>query len=149
MRCMSRREIDFDGPIVWSSQIYFKHLQSEGGWTRSSYLVSPVSFLKANPKSAIFFRATVLNMAPMIRFVNRSFWYSFISITWIYYGDVHYRGVINISFNLALGCFAKNKWSAYFVLGISSINASGILNSETFKIIKEIISRLHIIKTVT
>ncbi|RHN55530.1 hypothetical protein MtrunA17_Chr5g0418851 [Medicago truncatula] len=37
-------------------------------------LVSPVSFLKANPKTAIFFPETVLNIEETIRFTNRAFW---------------------------------------------------------------------------
>lgn len=48
----------------------------------SCYLVSPVSFLKAKPNSAIFLPVTVLNKASMMRFANLRFWNSFISITY-------------------------------------------------------------------
>ncbi|KAJ6803686.1 uncharacterized protein M6B38_189425 [Iris pallida] len=37
-------------------------------------LVSPVSFLKANPSTAIFFPETVLNIDATTRLTNRVFW---------------------------------------------------------------------------
>ncbi|EMS45402.1 hypothetical protein TRIUR3_13056 [Triticum urartu] len=36
--------------------------------------VSPVSFLKANPSTATFFPATVLNMEETTRLTKRLFW---------------------------------------------------------------------------
>ena len=47
-----------------------------------AYLVSPVSFLKANPNNAIFLSVTVLNRQLMILFAKRLRWYSFIATTW-------------------------------------------------------------------
>ena len=49
------------------------------------YLVSPVSFLNANPNIATFLLATVLNKLSMIFAEKRRFWNSFISITWKYH----------------------------------------------------------------
>lgn len=44
-------------------------------------LVSPVFFLKANPKIVIFLPLTVLNKDCTTLDVNLDFWYSFMSIT--------------------------------------------------------------------
>lgn len=45
-------------------------------------LVSPVSFLKEKPSSAIFLPVTVLKRQSIILQANRRLWYSFMSITW-------------------------------------------------------------------
>ena len=44
-------------------------------------LVSPVSFLKANPIIVIFLSVTVLNNDSITLAEKRDFWYSFMSIT--------------------------------------------------------------------
>lgn len=44
-------------------------------------LVSPVSFLKAKPNTAIFLPVMVLNMRRTMSCVKRAFWWSFMAIT--------------------------------------------------------------------
>ena len=55
------------------------------------YLVSPVSFLNANPRILIFFPETVLNKHFTIKFANLFFWYSFIWITWCQYAPTSFK----------------------------------------------------------
>ena len=58
------------------------HSKGLDGSIAIRYLVSPVSFLKANPNMAIFLFVTVLKRDSIMRFAKRRFWYSFRSITW-------------------------------------------------------------------
>lgn len=79
--CMQRRKNQCLGiagktPTLAPSAISPRHT-SIAGVSR----VSPVSFLKAKPKIAIFFFEMVLNMALITRSTNRCFWKSFMRMT--------------------------------------------------------------------